>query len=59
MIVCVCGNLTEKRIREACEHANGSVAQVYKWCGVIPQCGSCKFMIRELLDEVQARCTGS
>ena len=51
MYICICNALNSGAVDQAIEDGAATPAQVYKALGAAPQCGKCKEMIRELLDE--------
>lgn len=51
MYVCICNALNSRAVNQAIDDGAETVGQVYKACGASPQCGKCKFMIREMLDD--------
>lgn len=51
MYVCICNALNTRTVNQAIDGGAATVGQVYKACGAVPQCGKCKCMIREMLDD--------
>ncbi|MFX4220280.1 MAG: (2Fe-2S)-binding protein [Thalassobaculum sp.] len=51
MYVCICNAVNTGAVTKAMDDGATTVGQVYKACGVVPQCGKCKYTIREMLDE--------
>lgn len=52
-LICTCFGITEERIETlAAEHDLTTVEQVSDLCGAGDGCGSCRFLIREILDSV-------
>lgn len=56
MIVCVCNNVSERKIREAVDAGMDTMAALRKNLGVATCCGKCHTCAREVLREcVDAR----
>lgn len=51
MIVCVCHNVSEKKIRDAVDAGMDSMAALRKNLGVATCCGKCHTCAREVLRE--------
>ncbi len=59
MYICICNALNCGAVGQAIDDGAATPAQVYKALGAAPQCGKCKDIIRELLDERQAAAGGA
>ncbi len=46
MIICICNNISDKKISKTLDNGAKTVREVYNQCGVKPQCGSCKDYIQ-------------
>jgi len=57
MYICICNALNETKIESAFAAGAGSVADVYRACGVAPRCGKCGPEIRARL--TNATCAGA
>jgi bacterioferritin-associated ferredoxin len=51
MIVCCCNAFNDRAVDAAISEGARSVAQVYKTLGVAPRCGTCKDVIRGLIND--------
>jgi bacterioferritin-associated ferredoxin len=49
MYVCLCNAITDRDLRAHCEGEAASVAMVYRALGVMPQCGKCVPLVRQML----------
>jgi bacterioferritin-associated ferredoxin len=54
MIVCVCNNLNDARIRNAIAHGARTADDVYARCGVERNCGQCQETIEAMLESAAA-----
>lgn len=51
MYVCICNALTDQQILTATENGARTVADAYGFFGVEINCGQCKCMAQDLIDE--------
>lgn len=51
MYICICNAVTEKAIRDAVHDGARSVMDLSLRTGASTQCGTCRDLIREILDE--------
>jgi len=51
MVVCVCNNVSERRIREAARQGVGTLEELSEHLGVATGCGTCAECARECLSE--------
>jgi bacterioferritin-associated ferredoxin len=53
MYVCVCKAVTDKEVRAAIEGGAETVCQVTAACAAGGDCGACKGMIQDMIDETK------
>ena len=51
MLVCHCKGLTDRAVRKAVKSGASSVGEVARACGAGGDCGSCRPVIQEIVDE--------
>jgi bacterioferritin-associated ferredoxin len=54
MIVCLCANVSERKLIETIAAGASTVKEVGRRCGAGTGCGACKSLIRECLAECRA-----
>ncbi len=54
MIVCLCANVSERKLVETIAAGASTVKEVGRRCGAGTGCGACKPLIRECLDRCRA-----
>ena len=55
MIICVCNSVSDRLIHQAVNEGAKTVWQVYDYCKVKPQCGSCAEYIKESIDFINSQ----
>ncbi|MGE0717151.1 MAG: bacterioferritin-associated ferredoxin [Alphaproteobacteria bacterium] len=53
MIICSCRVISDREIRTAAACGAKRVTDVFRRCGIAPQCGSCLPLMREMLAAVR------
>ena len=54
MIVCVCANVTERKLRAAIADGATTMREIERRCGAGAGCGECKPLVRECLRQCKA-----
>jgi bacterioferritin-associated ferredoxin len=57
MVICVCNNVSERRIREAASRGTRTLEELSEHLGVATGCGTCAECARECLKEALAETT--
>ena len=57
MYVCICRQITDQQIREACRNGNASVADIRAKLGVASECGKCGQHFRSIVSELSQSST--
>ena len=59
MYVCICNAVNERAVREAIGRGCRTVGDVYRNCGVRPQCGKCGVQIARFIQQPAEPPTGA
>lgn len=54
MYVCICNGISDRAIREAAEAGCDTVAEMTMRTGAVACCGSCRDLVAEIIQDVQA-----
>lgn len=59
MIVCVCANVSERKLRATIAGGATTLREIERRCGAGAGCGECRALVRECLRQCQAEAANS